>query len=160
MKVLGVGFGSPPKGREVDMLLTLSERFALIDILPPQGDILTLKALRLLREELAVGEEDRKEVQFYSEFQCAKCGTKDVFPAPVKCGICGEWLRPTGQIGCSNWEFTREIPIPDYLLLLITTTLRGMNDRKLLKERHIGIYERFIPAEVPEAIKKSMEEQC
>lgn len=129
------------------MLLTISERFALSSILPPTGDILTLKDTRQLKEELSIGESDRKEVQFFNEFKCPKCEVADIFPAPVKCGKCDVWMRPTGQVGCSNWELTKEIPIPDYLVELIVANLKKMSDDKKLEERHIGIYEKFVEAE-------------
>ena len=125
------------------MLLTISERFALSNILPPQGDILTLKGIRKLKEELAASEEDRKEVQFFSEFQCPQCTRKDIFPAPVKCGECDVWMIATGQVGCDNWEFEKEIPIADYLNELITATLKKMNDDKTLEEKHISLFEKF-----------------
>lgn len=125
------------------MLLTVSERFALSGLLPPTGDILTLKDIRQLREELAIGEKDRKEVQFFNEFKCPQCKVKDVFPAPVKCGKCDVWMRPTGQIGCSNWNFEKEVPIPDYLKELIAATLEKMNDDKTLEEKHISLHEKF-----------------
>lgn len=132
------------------MLLIISERFALSGILPPQGDITTLKDIRKLKEELAISEDDRKEVQFFNEYECPECKAKDVFPVPVKCGKCDVWLRPTGQIGCSNWEFEKEVPIADYLKELITATLKKMNDDKKLEERHISIYEKFIETEKEE----------
>lgn len=132
------------------MLLTISERLALSGILPPQGDILTLKDIRKLKEELAISEDDRKEVQFLNEYECPECKTKDVFSVPVKCGKCDVWLRPTGQIGCSNWEFEKEVPIPDYLKELITATLKKMNDDKTLEEKHISIYEKFVETEKEE----------
>lgn len=126
------------------MLLTISERFALSGILPPSGDILTLKDIRKLKEELAISENDRKEVQFLNEYECPECKVKDIFPAPVKCGKCDVWMRATGQIGCSNWEFEKEVSIPDYLKELITATLKKMNDDKTLEEKHISLYELFI----------------
>jgi len=126
------------------MILTISERFALSSILPLTGDILTLKDIRQLKEELAIGEEDRKEVQFFNEFKCPQCEAKDVFPAPVKCGKCDVWMTATGQVGCSNWEFEKEIPIPDYLVELITVSLKEMSDTKRLEERHISIYDKFV----------------
>lgn len=141
------------------MQLTVSERFALSSVLPPHGDILTLKDIRQLREELAVGQSDREAgIQFPIEFQCPKCQVKSVFPAPVKCGVCDVWMVPTGQMGCSNWEFIKEVFIPDYLVAMFTTTLKQMNDNKRLEERHIGIYGRFVLPEVPETVVKSMEE--
>ena len=136
------------------MKLSISERFALASVLPPTGDILTLRDLRLLKEDLSVDEEDRKEVQFFNEFECPECKTKDIFPAPVKCGKCDVWMKMTGQVSCSNWEFTKEIHIPDYLVVLITATLKRMNDDKKLAERHIGIYERFVEAEEKPKKKK------
>lgn len=125
------------------MLLTVSERFALSGLLPPTGDFLTLKDIRQLREELAISEEDRKEVQFINEFKCPQCEVKDVFPAPVKCGKCDVWMKTTGQVGCTNWEFEKEVPIPDYLKELISATLKKMNDDKTLEDKHISIYDKF-----------------
>lgn len=128
------------------MLLTISERFALSGILPPTGDILTLKDLRQLKEELAISEEDRREVQFYSEFKCPECEVKDIFPASVKCGKCDMWMKPTGQIGCTNWEFEKEVPIPDYLKELITIQLKSMNDAAppTLEDKHISLWDKFV----------------
>lgn len=126
------------------MLLTISERFALSGILPPTGDILTLKDIRQLKEELAMSEDDRKEVQFFNEFRCPECETKDVFPAPVKCGKCDVWMRPTGQVGCSNWEFEKEVPIPDYLKGIISATLKSMNDAKTSEDKHISLWDKFV----------------
>ena len=127
------------------MLLTVSERFALSGVLPPTGDILTLKDIRQLKEELAMSEEDRKEVQFFTEFKCPQCEATGVFPTLVKCGKCDVWMTPTGNIGCSNWGFEKEVPIPDYLKELITATLKSMSDAKppQLEERHISIYDKF-----------------
>lgn len=130
------------------MELTISERFALSSILPPTGDILTLKDIRQLKEDLAMGQEERDAgVQFFTEFKCPKCEANEIFPAPVKCGKCDEWMRPTGQIGCSDWGLTKEIPIADYIIALIVSTLKVMNDNKKLEERHIGIYEKFVGVE-------------
>jgi len=129
------------------MLLRISERFALSSILPPMGDILTLKDIRKLKEELAISQEDRKEVQFLNEYECPECKNKDVFQLPVKCGKCDVWMRPTGQVGCSNWGFEKEVPIADYLKELITATLKKMNDDKTLEERHISIYEKLVEGE-------------
>lgn len=129
------------------MLLTISERFALSGLLPPQGDILTLKDIRQLKEELAIGEEDRKEVQFFNEFECSQCKAKEVFSAPVKCGVCDVWMKATGQVGCSNWGFEKEVPIPDYLKDLITATLKKMNEDKTLEEKYISLYDLFIKDE-------------
>lgn len=129
------------------MLLTISERFALSSILPPQGDILTLKDIRKLKEELAISGEDRREVQFFYEYKCPQCETVGVFPAPVKCGKCDVWMTPTGQVGCSNWEFEKEVPIVDYLKEIITATLKKMNDDKTLEEKHISLYGKFVGKE-------------
>jgi len=130
------------------MLLTISERFALVNIMPPTGDITTLKDVRQLKEDLSMGEEERKEgVQFFNEFKCPECEVQDVFPTPVKCGKCDVWMKPTGQVGCSNWEFEKEIRIPDYLMELIVASLKKMSDEKKLEERHIGIYEKFVGTE-------------
>lgn len=126
------------------MLLTLSERFALLSVLPTTGDILTLKDIRKLREDLAVSQEDRNSVHFFTEFQCPQCKAKELFPAPVKCGECDVWMKPTGQVGCDNWEFERDILILGYLEETIRTTLMQMNENKTLEERHILLYEKFV----------------
>jgi len=126
------------------MLLTISERFALSNVLPPTGDILTLKDMRQLKEDLAISQEDRKEVQFVKEYKCPECEAKDTFSASVKCGKCDAWMTPTGQIGCTNWDYAIEINIPDNILELIIETLKALNDAKKLEERHISIYEKFV----------------
>lgn len=63
------------------------------------------------------------------------------------CGKCDVWMKPTGQVGCSNWDFTKEIVISETLKEIIIATLKKMNDDKKLEERHISIYDKFVGKE-------------
>ena len=129
------------------MILTITERLALSSILPKAGDVLTLKDTRVLKEELSISQEDRMEVDFSSEYQCPSCELRELFPAPVKCGKCDVWMAPTGQVGCSDWEYSKEIIIPVNMIEIITATLKILNDSKKLEERHLSIYDKFVGEE-------------
>ena len=46
------------------MILTVSDRFALLNLLPQQGDFTTLKMVRELREDLSFSEEENEALKF------------------------------------------------------------------------------------------------
>jgi len=127
------------------MELTITERLALFDILPATGDFTTLKLLREFKESLTPSKIDEDSgIRFSHEYKCPKCEVIDVFPLPVKCGKCDEWMKPTGKMGCSDWNFTRDMPISDEIQEIIVVNLKQMNDKKKLKETHMTLYEKFV----------------
>lgn len=135
------------------MLLTISERNTLSQLLPQiipiRGSFLLFKTFERLQRDLVISDEDKKEVQFVNEFECPNCKAKEILPLPVKCGKCNVWLKATGKIGCSNWEFERDIPIPDDIGDVIKVALKQMNDNNppMLEKNQMPLYEKFVGGE-------------
>jgi len=149
------------------MELTTIERMKLLEVLPPQGDILTLKVVRKLRETLSYSEEELKLMGVRYEFACPKegCGNKGFWPTAPKCGECSTLMVPTGQLNIQLTPElqtkTKEIHMGPQAMTIASDALRRASEAKQLTEAHISLYEKFFPPEetaIPEAIKKAMEE--
>ena len=91
------------------MKLTIFERTRLLGILPPQGDILTLKILRKLRESLSFSEEELKTFSVSYEYMCPfsdedkdgkmeGCTNSGFFKGQPTCGKHDLLMQPTGQM--------------------------------------------------------------
>ncbi len=145
------------------MELTIIERMKLVELLPPQGDILTLKIVRKLRETLSFSEEELKLMEVKYEFLCPKegCGNKGFFPTVPKCGVCSALMVATGQL---NMELspemqakTKEIHMGPQAMTIASDALKRADEAKKLTEAHISLYEKFFTP-IPEGIEKSMSE--
>lgn len=101
------------------MLLKIDERMALLSVLPAEGTFATLKQVRKLREELS----------FADDAEMAKC---DV-------------VQKGGQI---KWDRSKDsgkdVEISETMKEAIVAGLKGLNDKKTLREGHMSIYERFV----------------
>ena len=145
------------------MELTTVERVKLAGLLPPQGDILTLKIVRKLRETLSFSEEELKLMGVKYEFVCPtnSCNNKGLFPIAPKCGECGTLMVPTGQMTMNlSPELqarTKEIHMGPQALAIASDVLKRTNEAKQLTDAHVSLYEKFFPP-IPEAIEKSMSE--
>jgi hypothetical protein len=102
------------------MKLTVSERFALLGILPHEGDFITLKIIRQLREDLSFDEDEAKGLQLQMENDKAYW---DVSAEP---------------------EGGKEIEIGEIASTLISETLKKLDKEKKLTEHHISLYEKFV----------------
>ena len=145
------------------MELTIVERLKLVEILPTQENILTLKIVRKLRETLSFSEEDLKLMDVKYEYMCPTegCGNKGLFPTAPKCGECDALMVQTGQISMNlSPELqakTKEIHMGPQAMTIASDALKRANEAKQLTDAHISLYEKFFPP-VPEAIEKSMSE--
>ena len=148
------------------MELTTIERLKLLEVLPPTGDILTLKIVRKLRETLSFSEEELKLIGARSEYICPVegCGNKGFFPSAPKCGEHDVLMVPTGQTTMSLMPEMqakmKEIHMGPQALTIASDVLKRLNEDKQLTEFHISLYEKFFPpeeTEIPEVIKRSME---
>ncbi len=103
------------------MKLTVEERIIAFEILPKEGDFLTLQALRELREALSLTEEEKK--RFGVEIQ----------------------LQDNGTMDCS-WENNGEVDIPlnEMKLELIRLPLREKDGQKQLTDSMVSLYEKFV----------------
>lgn len=101
-----------------DKELNLSERISLLEILPEEGNFLTLVVLRDLKALIGIKEEEFKE---YDIKQTQGAVTwNDEGKKPVKF-----------KIGDKAEEIVRE-------------TLLNLDSRKKLNERHLSLYEKFV----------------
>jgi len=96
------------------------ERILLLNVLPAQGDILALRALRKLREDLS-----------FSETEIPELGI-------TQSGNAVAWKPEANTV-------TKEIEISPFCQGLIVKALAGMNSAGTLTADHIGLYEQFIP---------------
>jgi len=100
------------------MELNVGERLVLLDILPKEGNFLTLKILRKMREDLSFDEEELK-----------------LFGIEQKDNVV-------------NWDDTmgkpKEIEIGEKATEIIAEALTTLNNQNRLKDQHFELYERFV----------------
>lgn len=158
------------------MELTILERIKLLEVLPKEGDLLTLKILRKLRESLSFSEDELKTFGAVYEYACPhiatdkdgkrdKCLNIGFFTAPPKCGKHNIPMQPTGQMNISIppqvINKVKEIHMGTHALTIASNALKRLNDNQQLTEGLVSLYEKFFPpeeVEIPEAIKKAMGE--
>jgi hypothetical protein len=103
--------------------LSVQDRLLLLSILPPQGDIITLKIIRDLQTELSFSE---KEIE-------------------------GLNLRPSDDGKAMLWDLEKQFylsaPIGPKAKEVIANALKDMNAKKALTAAHIDLYERFVGEE-------------
>jgi len=100
------------------MELGVFERLILLNVLPKESDITSIKLIRKLREDLSFSEEEHKALQFKTE------GGRMLWVADV--------VKP------------KEVAIGEKASDIIVSALKKLNNEKKLQEEHIPIYERFV----------------
>lgn len=100
------------------MELTVFERILLLNILPQEGDITTLRIIHQLREDLSFSEDEHKTLEIRTE-------ADRVF-----------WKTEAAQ--------PKEVAIGDKARSIIRESLEALNAQKRLREEHIGLYEKFV----------------
>jgi hypothetical protein len=99
------------------MLLNTFDRLILLNIMPKEGDITTLKIIRKLKDDLSFSEEEHTALQFKNE------------------GGNIMWKEDA--------DIQKEIEIGEKATDIIADALKALNKAKKLTEAHIPIYERF-----------------
>ena len=147
------------------MKLTILERTQLLEALPPQGDILTLKILRKLRETLSFSEEELKAFDSRHEYMCPyrgedkdgqrlTCENKGFFTEQPTCGKHDLLMQPTGQMNLfippESLGLEKEIHLGTKANEIASSALKRLNDSKKLTENHVSLYEKFFPPEEEE----------
>lgn len=103
------------------MELKTFERLILLNILPKEGDITTLRIVRKLRDDLSFSEEEHAALQFRNE--------------------------PEGRIlWLEEKDVPKEVAIGEKAHDIIAATLKKLNEQKKLQDAHIPLYERFVEA--------------
>ena len=143
------------------MELSTVERLKLLEALPVESNILTLKILRKLRETLSLTEAELKLAGTRSEYACPFQGDKDgvpvfcdnkgFFPTAPKCAEHDTLMVPTGQVYYSltpELEASiKEVHMGPQAIIIDSETLKRLNETKQLTEAHISLYEKFFPPE-------------
>ena len=103
----------------MSMSLSIKERFAILSILPVEGSYEDLKALREIKEHLAMTEEEKTEIDW------------NTFPN-----------------GTAAWDDAKEKPLAavfeESKVNIIKKQLNGLNSKNKLTDQHMDIYEKFI----------------
>jgi hypothetical protein len=111
------------------MRLTVSERLLLLSILPGQGDLLTVRIVRQLRDALSFSEKEHKELQFKRSGE------------PLADGA----TVPDGQLAwTTEADHPREVQIGDAAAGLIVDALKKLEAAELLTEALLPLWERFV----------------
>lgn len=100
------------------MTLKTYDRLVLLNVLPAQGDILTLRVVRDLQAALSFTEEESAALQF------------EQVDGAVR------WKTEADE--------EKDIPIGDAARAVIRERLRELNDQKQLTLEHLPLYERFV----------------
>jgi len=98
--------------------LSVLERLVLLGILPKEGDFVTLKLVRKLRENLSFDEAEIKELNFIQD---------------------GDQVRWNEKA-----DIVKRINIGDRMNVLIYETLKKLDNEKKLREEHFSLYEKFV----------------
>jgi acetamidase/formamidase len=125
------------------MKLSVYERLILLNILPIEGDIITIRIMRQLRETLSFTEEEYRDLQFKNIHICPECETKA--EGPGECLKCQSRLVFTGEIKwAEEADRPKEFTFGDVSSRIISERLQELSQQKKLKESHINLYEKFV----------------
>jgi hypothetical protein len=98
--------------------LRVAERILLLSALPSEGNVLTLRLVRDLKDQLAFGEEDHEALQFKQE---------------------------DGQIFWDvKKDYPKEVEMGPQTLTLISERLKLLSDRGQLTMPQLALYEKFV----------------
>lgn len=104
--------------------LNLGERFALLGVLPKEGNFATLKVVRKLKESLSLTEEEMK--YFEVKQVTTKSGDTQI-----------TWNPKKALEG-------KDIEFGDFAEDMIGAKLKQMEIEKILEDKHFSLYEKFI----------------
>jgi len=151
---------------KISKKLTMAERFVLLNNLPLQGDLVTFKILRKLRETLSPSEAEIKEYGFKDSFRCPhreydevgkafRCEVaEEAAEAQPKCHIHDVFMVPTGRVSWNpeKWNVTKEIWFGQKANSIITETLKkvGEEDKQINDDVIASLYEKFIEGDEEE----------
>jgi len=147
---------------KISQKLTMGERFVLLNNIPKEGDLITFKILRKLRETLSPDEKEIKEYGFKNSYRCPhreyddkgkafQCEVEVEAGSPPKCHIHDVFMQPLGRVSWNpeKWTDTKEIWFGNTANKIIIETLTkiGEEDKKINDDVIAGLYEKFIETE-------------
>lgn len=139
--------------------LTIGERLQLLNVIPAQGNITTIKILRKLRETLSPNEQEYEEYGFVHEWVCMHRET-DGRGRPKTCNLklteatqprCPEHDKAMAQTGLVFWDEEKsaqekEIFLGNTAKGIIVAALKNLSDEQQLPVEQEGLYEKFVTA--------------
>ena len=148
---------------KISKKLTMGERFVLLNNLPQQGDLVTFKILRKLRETLSPSEAEIKEYGFKNSFRCShreyddkgkafQCEVEEeATETPPKCHIHDAFMQPTGRVSWNpeKWDTEKEIWFGAKANQIIVDALKKVSeeDKKINDDIIASLYDKFIGEE-------------
>ena len=117
---------TPPMqgGEKENMKLDIQERIVLLQVLPAEGDFVTLKVLRDLRGVLSFSEEDLKKFKI-----------KTITDSEGKSSV--TWNIEAGAVGA-------EIEVGEKATEIVKEALVKLDEEKKLGQQHFSLYEKFV----------------
>lgn len=106
--------------------LTVKQRIDLQSILPQQGDFLTVKMIRVLRESLSFSQDEHKLLKF-AHHQDGSV----------------EWNAKVAK------KCFKEIEIPETIVSAVKVILEKANANNQITEAHLDFYEMFMDIDTP-----------
>ena len=130
--------------------LGVLERLKLLEILPAQGDISTIKIVRELRESLSFKEDEHVQFGIITKEpgKCLDCGYEGDADTDNSCPIChgGKFKKSGQQMIHWNIESARdvEIELGAKAVGVIVATLDKLSKAGNATEQHIGLFNKFV----------------
>lgn len=128
------------------MQLNVLERLCLLEVVPKEGDFVTLKLVRKLRESLSFSEAEIKQIDFNQNWKCPKCQKVDSSPNAPKCE-CGSYMILAGSM---TWDaqkgesVLKEIHLGEKMMSICVDALKKLDADKKLTENYFSLYEKVI----------------
>ena len=128
------------------MQLNVLERLALLEVVPKEGDFVTLKLVRKLRESLSFSETEVKQIEFNQNWKCPKCQKEMSSPDVPKCE-CESYMVATGSM---TWDaqkgekVLKEIHMGEKMLSMCVTALKKLDSEKKLTDNYFSLYDKLV----------------
>lgn len=135
------------------MKLTVMERIQLQNLLPAEGDYITLKLIRKLREALSFSEKEINDIEFKNHWRCKACNITELSQQVPKCPSCGTYMDAAGMV---HWneekaiKVIKDVHMGNTMLETCRAALKKLSDEKSLSEPMMGLYEKFCVEAVDE----------
>ena len=102
------------------MELTVRERLVLLGMLPKEANFITLRLMRVLKEDLSFSDDENEKLKFVQQ---------------------GESLKWNEKVAD---ELVKEMEVGETMMNLIVKQLKDMDSTSKLTADHFTIYEKFV----------------
>jgi len=133
------------------MKLSVLERLKLLEVLPREGNITTIKICRELREALTFKEDEHVlfGIEAREPGKCAECDFEGYAASDDSCPKCGggKFIKAGSQQIFWNTEAAREvdIDIKARAMGIVVSSLRKLSKENGVTDQHVSLYEKFLP---------------